>query len=477
MPASQSKNVTKLQIPSESLYNVQATKKYIFNETGNIMLASTELGGDKIADSVRDVFAEVSVFFAAMTKAISTTINPDTNEYYSLYDYTAMQNVIDGSGLFVHVTEEDVKHKTTSFGATFCKELIEGLLGLATGVGALSFAQSMIASLGSAGLKIGGNKKSSSTKVANIVFICEYLLGMPIVSAMVVSCDAKTNSQTFSVGPCFKESSISTSLVMHKDTYMFVTPKFIKQYSGDLDSVTTNQEYLEFVDYLQDLVKGEPIITAVQEANDTSETPAPATLTVGETYVILGAYLNNKGKQKTVEVAWIAANGKSKGNPVKNAEIQSNLISFSPTAQSNAAAIGIFFSDGAPTPKWTLAVATPSVYTATTPSTVSPSVNFLPASANFNKATAKTVSLTATIANPGGLTPNGFDHIKVTDSNGTVLQSVVGTPSGTDKISLTYTPPTPSKSISGTVTFDLKTKKANGTKGNSISGSFKLVVS
>lgn len=197
-----------LTAPPTNSHNVQATKKYVFNETGNIMLSSTALEGQTIPDEVRAVFSEVSVFFAAMTKAISESIDPKTGKNYSLYDYDAMQNVIDGSGLFVHVTEEDIVHKSSSFGADFSKELIEGILGLAAGAGALSFAQGMIASMGKAGLNIGGSHSSSSSKVANIVFICEYLLGMPIISAMVVSVDKEANKQAFHIGPCIDRKSV-----------------------------------------------------------------------------------------------------------------------------------------------------------------------------------------------------------------------------------------------------------------------------
>ena len=59
---------TKLEIPATNTYNVQGTKEYIFNETGNIMLSSTDITGSTIPDEVRAIFAEVSVFFAAMTK-------------------------------------------------------------------------------------------------------------------------------------------------------------------------------------------------------------------------------------------------------------------------------------------------------------------------------------------------------------------------------------------------------------------------
>lgn len=333
-----------------SPFNQQATKRYIFNETGNIMLSTTAADGTAIPAAVADIFSEVAVFFAAMTKAISAAIDPATGQAYSLYNYNAIQNVIDGSGLFIHVTEEDITSTTDSYGANFSTELIEGLLGLATGVGALSFAQGMIASLGKAGLNIGGNSDTNDQSIANIIFICEYLLGMPVVSAMVVSCNAAENQQTFQIGPCFSEKQVTTSLTMHKDTYMFVTPKFIKNYSGDLLSVTTDLEFLEFVDYLQSLVEGQPIITAVEMLNGK---PAPAGLTVGTTYAITGAFLD---KQTPVEICWVSADS-AKGAALSNAQVQSNLITFTPTTQDTAAAIGVFFDT-------TLLAATPMVYTA-----------------------------------------------------------------------------------------------------------------
>ena len=114
----QDKSVT-LKAPVKNPHNVEATKYYIFNETGNIMMASTVDDGSPMSQEVQDVFAEVSVFFAGMSRAITTTINPDTGEPYSLYNYTALERIISGSGLFVHVTEEDVKYTTSEWGATF----------------------------------------------------------------------------------------------------------------------------------------------------------------------------------------------------------------------------------------------------------------------------------------------------------------------------------------------------------------------
>jgi len=271
--------------------NIEAKKYYIFNETGNIMMASTVDSSKEIAKSVQDIFAEVSVFFAGMSRAITTTINPNTHEPYSLYNYHALQRVISGSGLFVHVTEEDVTYKSSSWGVDFSKELLEALLGLATGAGAMGFASAMIASIGNEGLRISGSSSHSESKVGNIVFVCEYLLGMPIISAIVVYADCQINKQQLTIGPCFKEESTTTSWVLHKDTYMFVTPKFIHEYAGDLDSINTDPQYLELINWLSGLLTQTPGVNTVVDTSTNQTVQSGSALQTGTTYRLLGQFL------------------------------------------------------------------------------------------------------------------------------------------------------------------------------------------
>lgn len=280
---------TPLSQPTPNPANVQATKYYVFNETGNIMMASTDNSGETIQQSVRDVFAEVAVFFAAMTKAITTTINPATGQPYSIYNYTALGNVIGSSGLFIHVTEEDVVYTSTSWGVQFSKELIEALLGLATGDGEMAFASAMIASMGKEGLTISGESSHTDSKVANIVFVCEYLLGMPVVSALVVFADVDQNKQSLNIGPCFKESSVSTTWLLHKDTYMFVAPSFIKKYAGDLESVETDPDFTNLVDFLKGALTQKPYISGIF-LNDSK---APTALSPDQTYTLMGENLGS----------------------------------------------------------------------------------------------------------------------------------------------------------------------------------------
>ena len=316
----------RLLIPPENLFNIQAKKYYIFNETGNIMMASTEDESGDLDQSARDIFAEVSVFFAAMTRAITTTENPATGEPYSIYNYTALRKIIAGSGLFVHVMQTDLYHETSAVGATFSKELLEGLLGLATGAGALSFAQGMLASIGQEGLRMGRSKSETENKVANIIFVCEYLLGMPTVSALVVYADVEENKDAFEFGPCIKIDSQSNLWKMHKDTYLFVTPKFIREYSADLDTVGSNVEYNQLVEYLRSTLTDTPEIHSV--VDDAGNKVKNNTFEKGKSYKVMGNNLSDAVSVKLGETGAISG--------ASGANYGSIGFSISPTAQTMA---------------------------------------------------------------------------------------------------------------------------------------------
>lgn len=286
-----------LKSPVENPFNMPAVKHYVFNETGNIMMATTDSDSNQIRDEVREVFAEVSVFFAAMTRAISSTINPATitttdtiGKPYNLYNYEALSRVIDGSGLFTQVTEQDVLHTSTSWGVDFSKELIESILGLATGAGELTFASAMVASMGKEGLRLSASTNKTNQTVGNIVFVCEYLMGMPLISAIVVYADMADHSDVLNAGPCFKVQDSTHELKMHKDTYMFVTPKFIHKYAGELDSVQQDAAYNDLITYLKHTITRSPAVTVVVDVT----TPAVAVTnlsTKSVTYRLQGSYL------------------------------------------------------------------------------------------------------------------------------------------------------------------------------------------
>lgn len=143
------------------------------------MIASTDADSSNLDDKVRDVFNEVSAFYAAMSKAITTTLRPGKKEFYSLYDYEALEKGIDGSGCLIHCIQEDINYSATSVSADFSEELLTALLGLPAGDGSLSFAQAMISSMGQEGFQMSMDTTSTESKVGNIIFVCEFLSGIP----------------------------------------------------------------------------------------------------------------------------------------------------------------------------------------------------------------------------------------------------------------------------------------------------------
>jgi hypothetical protein len=266
---------------------VEGKKTFVFNQTGNIMVSTTQDPSLPVSGNVMDVFNEVSVFFAAMAKAITSTINPlDPNKQpYSIFNYDALEKVINGSGCFVEITKEVVNYTSNSFGMSFSKDLLTALLGL-PGTGAMAFAASLVASVGDEGLKISADKSSSSSKAGSIVFVCEYLMGMPIVTATCLYTDSSTVVTAVNIGPCVKTSSIQTKMDIYKDVYYFVTPSLIKKYAPDLDTLIGNSEYGEFISFLEAILQGKCYVEGIY---DSTGKTATTTLTQESEYIIKGS--------------------------------------------------------------------------------------------------------------------------------------------------------------------------------------------
>lgn len=266
----------------------EGDKYFVFNQTGNILISTTKSPDEDIDESTRRVFSEVSVFFAALTRSITTTPNPDdNNKPYSIYNMEVLEKVIGGSGCFIEMTKEQVQYETSSVGVEFSSTLLSALIGL-PGSGALAFANSLLAGIAKEGCRMAMQQEKSSSRVGSIIFVCEMLMGMPLVSAITLSVDAASAKKVFEASPCLKVESVRSELKVKKETYLFVTPTFIRQYAEDLDSIIGNAEYGEFISYLQSLIKESVFISGLFEGGDTKTT---SVLQVTKSYRIEGAGL------------------------------------------------------------------------------------------------------------------------------------------------------------------------------------------
>lgn len=214
---------------------VPATKMFAVNATGNLFVASTLNGGEdssvELTEAARKAFSQVSVFFAAMTKAIASTKDPATGKPYSLYDYEAINSVIRESGMFIQMGENDYEFESKSWGVELSKELVQVMMAGFTGnMAAVGKALSpLVSSVGSEGLKISSDSSKQNSSVGALVFVCEYLLGAVSITPILVVSNMKENEATFKAGPCLKVNKKKLTYKLKKLQYLFVPPEFMQE--------------------------------------------------------------------------------------------------------------------------------------------------------------------------------------------------------------------------------------------------------
>lgn len=239
---SRAKNVT-----SAKQANIPATKQFVVNATGNLFVATTLSSPDTpqdISKEAEEAFGQVSVFFAALTKAMS-----DSGK--SLFDYNALNKLIKGSGLFVNVTKSEVEFESSSWGVTFSNQLIQTLLGLSGNLAAIAQSlRSLIASVGKEGISIKKDESSKDTKVGTIVFVCEYLMGAVSITPIVFSIDTSKNEKSLDVGPCFNANAEKTVFNIDKEVHLFVPPRFI-HHAAELNEAMSDPEFNNLVESMK----------------------------------------------------------------------------------------------------------------------------------------------------------------------------------------------------------------------------------
>lgn len=246
------------------------TKYYVFNETGNILLCTTGNSPQDVSDDFKAICAEVSVFFAAMTKAISSVENPFTKKPYSIYNYKALKQVMDNSGVFIGVNQTRSVVSSDQIGDVFSRELLQSLLGCDFGQTKMGFAKSVFESIGKESehlveaVKTFFDSKDEKDKeqhltseiqsAGNLFFVCESLLGMPLITAVLVhikpeDADKPLHWITSLTTLRPKKHRIFRSYSFSKDTYLFVAPQFFKKHINDLN-LANSPEYQSFVNRL-----------------------------------------------------------------------------------------------------------------------------------------------------------------------------------------------------------------------------------
>lgn len=232
-------------------------KYYMFNETGNIMLCTSEKNISGFDEDIKNSFIDVTVFFSAMSKAIHTTQNPKTNKPYSIYNYQAVKSILLSSGMFVEVNVEEGIFRSQKVGESMGKEFLQHVLNRNFGDVHLPFSRAMFNGMRyqqqlakNANIPFGSNE-AMYFRGGSIFFICEILMGIPQTTAVLISIepDSAKNQEAIEKGLNEVESmfelgvkqetgedshGITRSWIFKKRSYLFTPPRFLAQNSGHL---------------------------------------------------------------------------------------------------------------------------------------------------------------------------------------------------------------------------------------------------
>ena len=216
---------------STKTYYDPLPKYYAFNETGNVMVCTTTQGQEVVSDTLKTMFSDMSIFFAAMTKAIATHKDAE-GKSGSIYSSDAILKILGKSELFVEAKQESITVSSSAVGDTMSKELTEHVLGRGLGESNLHFSRGLFRSM---------SEHAEHGDAGSIFFICENILGLPMVSAVVVKLDSpdgegvengqsiggRKMSEILDIEEHEGTNSIVRKWIFEKRTYIFISPRSI----------------------------------------------------------------------------------------------------------------------------------------------------------------------------------------------------------------------------------------------------------
>ena len=208
-------------------------KNFVINETGNILVASTALSSDHVSKEVATLLGKMRVFLANLTKALSTTGK-------TLKHIDAIEHIMNRSGMFIEVHDEEINVEKKSAGLELKTEIIKEVIGTVAGGtasvgGVTKILQGVLTSIGGTDQTafFGANSSSSQKNIGHMVMVCEDLLGTPFVTTQLYYTNFNEAFKD-NKSPCHHWQESSTKLHFNKKTFMFVDPDDIIKYEDNL---------------------------------------------------------------------------------------------------------------------------------------------------------------------------------------------------------------------------------------------------
>lgn len=232
-----------ISVNSPSFKEGEVQKYYTFDQTGSIMLSTTESNYSEIDPDVKELFKKAGVFLAAVVAALS-------RKNKTLFDYDALDQIITKSGIFANLDRQDREFNYSSTELTLNTAIISDALANINALGgALDIAKRIIDSLGSK-IRAASSSTSDSKKIAHLLLICENLMGLPIVTVSIFYVDSK-ETQEVSKSNCHEHVHNAVKFKYYQSIYMFVEPGYISKFSEEFKK---DPAYEELISQLEEYI-------------------------------------------------------------------------------------------------------------------------------------------------------------------------------------------------------------------------------
>lgn len=212
--------------------DTQAGIDFRLDVTGHVMVAATKDQNGKENQAVQDLFSECSVLLGAVTAALNA-------KGKTLYDYNELRQVLMGCGDFVSLQISDKTFHSSDSSVMLDVAVIAEVMGAFVGIEALeaapsvmNIAKNVVSNVGNK-ITLSKSDQSSSKNIGHLMFICQNLMGAPMVSlSYFYSSYSESMSQITT--PCVSTSSTKVDFAFHQEDFMFVSPAAIAKYSPEL---------------------------------------------------------------------------------------------------------------------------------------------------------------------------------------------------------------------------------------------------
>jgi len=215
---------------------IDATSYIMLNETGNILIKSNHDPATKLPAHIERIFLEAVSSLCLITRAISTTIDPATNQPFSIYNHSALEQVLLNHPLFAPLGQESADYKVRR-----SKDLVNqsayDLFGENGSYAVQKKMTSIYSSLFIAAQVMSEAGDTKDARVGHLTLCCEHLMGIPIVTIVLMH---------ISYEQCIKLSKqitknwwdlTSETISFRKDTYLFNSPTLQNEFGVDINQV------------------------------------------------------------------------------------------------------------------------------------------------------------------------------------------------------------------------------------------------